>query len=131
MARILLPLVFVVLLGVEWRYRLRIVRLTAVLLAVVIWSFAQPLAHRAARWAIIAPPRDRVTRFVDGPPLTDYESGVATMEHAVFDDMKIDADTRTLCEVVVLWLAFSPVLRRAHGSFAEGSVFHARADTAR
>jgi hypothetical protein len=125
-APILISLVFAVLLGIEWRWRLRSVRLAAVFLALVIWFFAQPVAHRAARRAISEPVEERVTRIADGPPLSDYASGVATMERDVMEDVLQGANFRLICEVVVLWLACSPVLRRAHITSQQASGPNAR-----
>ncbi len=115
----LLALVFAVLLWLEWRYQLRSVRIAAALLALIIWLFAQPLPHRAARRVIAAQPAERVTRIADGPPLSEYASGVVTMEDAVVEDMKADDNVRLLSVGVLLWLACSPVFRRVRGPSVE------------
>lgn len=112
---IILALVFAVLLGVEWRYRLRSVRITAAVLALASWLFAQPLSDRAARRVIAAPMAERVTRTPDGTPLSDYESGVLTMEEAVVEDVMMGASVRLLSVGALLWLACSPVFRRRVG----------------
>lgn len=115
----LLALVFAVLLWLEWRYQLRSVRIAAAVLALVVWLFAQPLPHGAARRAIAAQPAERVTRIANGPPLSEYASGVLTMEDAVVEDMKADDNVRLLSLGVLVWLACSPVFRRGRGHFVE------------
>lgn len=103
---------FAVLLGFEWRYRLRSVRITAAVLALASGLFAQPLSNRAARRVIAAPMAERVTRTPDGTPLSDYESGVLTMEEAVVEDVMMGAPVRLLSVGALFWLACSPVFRR-------------------
>ncbi len=78
------------------------------LIALVVLFFAQPSSTRAARWAIVAPPGERITKL--GYPLSEYESGVATMEHAVVEDSEAGEDARLLGAAVLFWLACSPVL---------------------
>lgn len=112
-ATTLIALTFAVLLGLEWRYQLRSVRLGTAFLALVVLWFAQPLPHRAARRAIAAPPAERVTEFTGVRSLTEYESGVVTMEQAVGADTRMGANARMLVVGVLFWLACSPVLRRA------------------
>ena len=116
---ILLALLFAMLLGIEWRYRLRSARLAAAMLAVAAWLFVQPTPPRAAREVMWAPPAARVTRMrpVDGP-LSEYQSGVATMERAVEDNIRMGEDTRVLCVGVLFWLACSPAFRTARGPSA-------------
>lgn len=112
-ATVLLALVFLVLLALEWRYRLKSVRVIAVLLAMAVWSFFQPIPDRAARRAIVMPPAQRVTELARGGPLSEYASGVATMERAVYDDMNLSANERFLSVVVLFWLACSPIIPRS------------------
>jgi hypothetical protein len=71
--RLLLGLFFTVLLALEWRYRLRSVRMATALLALVLWFFSQPNPTRAARWAIAMPVTERVTE-IGGVPLSEYAS---------------------------------------------------------
>lgn len=99
-----------VLLVVEWRLRLKLVRALAIGVALVTLFFAQPLVHRAARAAISTLPSERVTQFGDRPA-TDYESGILTMERAVAADARIGANARRLALFVLVWLAFTPILR--------------------
>lgn len=113
----LVALVFAVLLGLEWRYRLRSMRVGVASLALIVLWFAQPLPHRAARRAFSAPPAERVTEL-RGSPLSEYMSGVLTMEQAVAEDARMDAGARLLCVGVLFWLACSPALRRARPSLA-------------
>lgn len=112
---ILIATVFVVLLGLEWRYRLRSLRVGTALLAIGLWLFAQPSATRAARRALEMSPAERVTEIAGGEPLSEYAVGVRTMEQAVADDARMFANERLLSIGVLFWLAFSPVLRGARG----------------
>jgi hypothetical protein len=111
-ATIPVAIIFAVLLVLEWRYRLRSMRLAAVALALLLFLFAQPGYTRAARRALMMPPAERVTQ-IRGSPLSDYVSGVRTMEQAVGDDSNMGANARMLSVGVLVWLACSPVLRRA------------------
>ena len=121
---IVLVLVFAVLLGFEWRNRLRSLRIAAAVLALAVCLFAQPLPRRAARRAIVAPSAERVTQIADGPPLSEYASGVVTMEQAIVEDAKMDAYARLLSVGVLFWLACSPVFRRARGTYAGDASVH-------
>ena len=106
----LLALVFAVLLGLEWRYRLKSVRVGVAALALGVWLFTQPLPHRAARRVIHLPPAERVTKILDWD-LPPYQSGVVTMEQAVVRDAAMFANDRLISVGVLFWLACSPVLR--------------------
>lgn len=101
---------FAVLLGLEWRYQFRLLRVAAILLTLVVLFFAQPSSTRAARWAMFAPPAQRITAL--GAPLSGYESGVATMRQAVEEDARMGADARLLAMGVLLWLACTPMFPR-------------------
>ncbi len=105
-------LVFVVLLAVEWRYRIKVVRLGTAFLAAIVWLFSQPSPTRAARRAIVMSPAERVT-VIQGNQLSEYASGVATMEQAAGDDAMGYVRERLLSVGVLLWLACSPVFRSA------------------
>lgn len=107
----LVALAFAVLVGLEWRYRLKRLRLAAILLALLVMLFAQPSSTRAARWAISAPPEQRIEEL--GSPLSEYESGVETMRQAVEQDSAIGSDARLLSVAVLVWLACSPMISRA------------------
>jgi hypothetical protein len=109
-ATTLLALFYAVLLGLEWRYRLKSLRLGTASLALAVLFFAQPSSTQAARWAIGAGPAERITQL--GSQLSEYESGVATMKLAVEEDAKMGAAARLLGVVVLFWLACSPVIRR-------------------
>ena len=111
----LLAAAFIVLLGLEWRYQLTSVRITVAVLAFVVWLFSQPLPRRAARRVIGSSPAARVTQFSDGSPVSEYASGVLTMERAALEDVKMGLPVRLLSVGVLLWLACSPASRKAHG----------------
>jgi hypothetical protein len=122
-ANMLLGLAFVVMLMVEWRYRLRAVRVAAAVLALVVLYIAQPGAHSAARRALEMPPAERITQIPYHSPLTDYESGVFTMERAVVEDSDVGEPARLLAIGVLAWLACSPAFKRERTlPIAESSV---------
>jgi hypothetical protein len=108
-----------VIVVVEWRYRLRSLRVGAILLAGAMLWFFQPSTHAAWRRAMSTPPSERVTHAGGfgsdslGPLLSEYQSGVYTMYEAVADDVASYANERLLALCVLFWLAFSPVLRPA------------------
>ena len=110
-ATLLVGLAFAVLLGLEWRYRIRSVRMGAALFALVVLSFAQPLTRRAARRALLAPPPERVTQL-RGSPVPEYVSGVLTMEEFFADEAEKESDARLLAIGALFWLACSPAVRR-------------------
>ena len=122
-------LFFVVVLALEWRYRLRSLRLGAVGLALAGLSlFGLPPIHGAWRVAIGTPSAERVKSwapFTDpgANPMSDYASGVSTMERAVADMFRETASVRWFTIGVLVWLACSPAFRRAP------SVVHRRTDT--
>lgn len=106
--------VFLLLLGLEWKYRLRSVRVGTAVLAIVMFLFSQPNPHAAWRRAISTPAEQRVTVWPgrDGERLSDYQSGVFTMYQAVADNAAGYARERRLGVAVLFWLACTPGLRR-------------------
>jgi hypothetical protein len=109
----LLGLLSAVLLWLEWRYRLRSLRIGAVVLAIVVWESSQPNLYRVFRWVIAAPPAERVSRMADGPPLSEYASGVVTLQRAYVEEMMVGENERLLSLGILVWLACSPAFRRA------------------
>lgn len=119
-ATILVALAFAALLGLEWRYRLKSLRVATALLALVVLFYAQPVYTRAARRAHVMPPAERVTE-IRGARLPEYVSGVRTMERVVAEDANMGADARRLALGVLFWLACSPVFWRAARAPAKAS----------
>jgi uncharacterized membrane protein len=111
-----LAAVFLVLLGVEWRYRSGIARIAVVALALAAMLFVQPNAHRALRRAWTTAPDARVTQVADGRSVSEYQSGVLTMKRAVSDDVAMGDGTRRIAMLALIWLACSPVLRRVRAA---------------
>lgn len=107
---VLVGLIFAVLLGIEWRYRLPSVRLGTIVFSLLVLLFAQPNVTAAARRVSVTPPEARVTRL-HGSPISDYESGVATMVEAIDEAGEERREVRLLALGVLCWLACSPVLR--------------------
>ena len=109
---IAVALVFAVLLVLEWRSRRGIVRVGTVMLVAVVLFFAHPVPHRAARRAFGAPIAERITQWrPGGPRISDYLSGVLTMEEFVSQDSRMDSNSRMMAMGVLFWLACSPALR--------------------
>jgi hypothetical protein len=106
-----LALAFAVLLGLEWHFGLKSLRVGTVVLSLATLIFFQPGYRRAARHALDMPVRERIAQ-VNGNVLSGYESGVLTMEDAVAEDSRTGRNARWLAITVLVWLACSPVLRR-------------------
>jgi len=110
---ILVAAALVVLLGIEWRYQLRAVRLATIALALIVWYFSLPNLTIAARWASTAPPEERVTHL-RGEEMSEYLVGVATMREAMSGQIEARSHTRLLAIGALIWLACSPAIRREH-----------------
>lgn len=111
-------LIFAVLVGFEWRSRLGGVRVATTTLSMVVLLLAQPSYTTAARQASVASPEERITQ-IRGIPVSEYESGVATMTQAIDEAWEVRAGIRLVALVVLFWLACSPVLRQASGDTFE------------
>jgi len=114
MITILLATFLVGLLVLEWRYRLKLLRVCAVVVSMVSLIFAQPGLHRAARVALSTPVLERVNRFGDRGA-TEYESGILTTERAFMADSDMGANARRISLCVLIWLAVTPILRDRRG----------------
>ena len=117
---IVVGLVFAILLGFEWRYRLRSLRVGTALLAVVALYVAEPIPYRAVRRSLLMPPAQRIAQQPGWHQLSEYEVGVFTMQQAVIRDTEVGANARALAVGVLFWLACSPVLRDRHRLLDEG-----------
>jgi hypothetical protein len=112
-ATVFLALIFALLLGIEWRYRIKGARIGAAILTLIVLQFAQPGYRRAARRALELQPSQRITQLGTAPPVSDYTSGVLSMERATIDDALIGEPARFLAVAVLFWLACTPLFRRA------------------
>ena len=117
-----LAIVFAVLLVLEWRYRLKTLRLAAAVLAVAALWFFQPLITNATRAALARSPAER--ERVPFPGASDYEKGVFAMAGEVSARMNHTAGARRLSAGVLFWLACSPVFRRAPARSSAGRPEH-------
>ena len=108
---IVVSLVFAALLGLEWRYQRRRLRLGTVGLALLVYAFAQPSVTVAGRRASAAPPEARI-RILRGDTLSEFMSGVDLMREYLVQQLSARADLRLLALGVLVWLACSPALRR-------------------
>ena len=114
-------LAFAVLLALEWRYRLRTLRIGAAVLAVTMLFFFAPTYHAAWRRAMDTPPAERIADYPGTVPgsvarsLSEYESGVFTMHRAVVENAAGYARERDLAVGVLVWLACSPAFRSTRG----------------
>jgi hypothetical protein len=109
---------FVLLLGLEWRYRRRRLRLASALLALLLLGWYQPDYTGSRRRALAASPAERVTRIAQVGEggyrtLSYYESGVHTSIQAVTEAAAFGAGVRLAAVGALVWLACSPALRRA------------------
>lgn len=110
---------FALLLGVEWRYRLRSMRVGCALLALAVLLFSQPDSYAAWRSAMDTPVAERETHYPSaipgevGRPLSDFESGVFAMHRAVIEESAGYEVARWIAVGVLFWLACSPAFRRA------------------
>lgn len=107
--------IFAVLLGLEWRYRRRDLRVGAVLLALAVLAFYHPNYTTARRRALSMPRAERITSIGDGRPVSDYESGVYTTIQAVGDAAAFGEGARLAAVGALVWLACSPTLWQARG----------------
>jgi hypothetical protein len=98
------------LLVAEWRLRSSVLRLVMILIAICGIGLLLPSPHIAARRAMNLPPTERIERWSDAP-MTEYQSGVATMRREVYANIELHSTTRLILMAAVLWLAFSPALR--------------------
>ena len=110
-ATLLVLSTFAVLLVIDWTRGSWVARAGAVVLALVVLSFSQPIPGRAARRALSVPKAERVLRLPNWGPLSDYTSGVMTMRQAMREDMAIGANGRRLGVGVLVWLSVSPVVQ--------------------
>lgn len=106
----LVALIFAVLLGAEWRFQLRSVRIGVAALAILVLAFGQPNYSVTVRRVGAAAPGERVTQL-RGSPVSEYESGVLTMYQAIDEAADARANIRILALGVLVWLACSPALR--------------------
>lgn len=106
-----LAAIIILLLGIDWRYRRRSIRLSVILLTLVLLFFVQPSLYRAFRRAVLAPPAERVTS-TQSRKLSEYESGVYTMKQAYTEEIQANAIKNRVGLAVLVWLAASPILVR-------------------
>ena len=107
-----LGLAFTVVLILEWRYRVRTLRVACAFVAVAIMAFAGPRLTTTRRRALDTPPAERVTQ-IGGMPVSEYAVGVLTMSKAVAEDARMSDNLGLLSLGVLLWLACSPAFRPA------------------
>jgi hypothetical protein len=110
--------VLVALLGLEWRYRRKLMRVGTALLALAIYFFYQPSYTSARRRALGTPPAERVTMSPVAGSETDalsgYDSGVYTTMRWVVYYHDFGAGARLAAIGALLWLACSPAFRSPH-----------------
>jgi hypothetical protein len=107
-----LALIFAGLLGLEWRYRRRSLRLVSIMLALVVWwLFGGPNYTIAGRRASAASAEERI-RVLRGDTLPPYFAGVDIMREYLLESEEEGAGPRRLALGVLVWLACTPVFRR-------------------
>ena len=109
--------VFVVLLGLEWRYARRALRVGTVLLALLVLAFYTPNYTGARRRALGAAREQRVS-----PPgidsVGDYARGVYTMSETVGEAAEFGWAARLTALGALTWLACTPAFRSSRASAA-------------
>jgi len=110
---LVVALVFLVLLALEWRLQFKSPRVVSIVLALMLLEFSQPSNRRAARRAVDLPESERVLQIPGGPPVSEYASGVLTMEREANEDAQFGSGSRLLCIFVLTWFACTPLYRRA------------------
>ena len=121
-ATLILTAGFAALLALEWRYRRAGLRLAAALFALAVLFVCEPNLTGARRQALSAPLSERVTRSPlagsETQVLSDYQSGVYTTMQFAVQDLGYGGGCRLAAVGTLVWLACSPVFRRAPGSLA-------------
>ena len=129
---LIVGLPFALLLGIEWRYRLRTVRVGCAVLALAALFFSQPDTTAAWRWAMDTPVAERETHYPSpipgevGRPLSEFESGVFAMRRAVIEESAGYEGTRWIAVGVLFWLACSPAFRRDRGHHGQSEASGSR-----
>ncbi|HEX2095092.1 MAG TPA: hypothetical protein VHG28_22015, partial [Longimicrobiaceae bacterium] len=115
----LLPaLLFAGLLWLDWRWHFRVARIGAVLLAIGVLFFVQPNLTAARRRAWGLPPEERVVQVRD-ERVSDYMSGVLTMEQVIAESAAFMRPARLIALSALILLALMPATRsnrRASGT---------------
>jgi hypothetical protein len=119
METIVVATIFVLLLGLEWRYRLRRLRVGTALLSLVVLALSQPNYTGAQRRALATPPAERITEVEYHGPISAYESGVYTTMREVGGAAGVTANIRLAAVAALVWLACSPALRQPRGLSGE------------
>jgi hypothetical protein len=101
------------LLVLEWVKRSALARVAALVLALLVLPLIQPVSTPAYRRAVAT--QDRVVEW--GPPsgrfpVSEYVSGVLTMNREVRKELDHLYDRLWLGTSVLVWLAISPLFRR-------------------
>lgn len=108
------------LLVAEWRLRSNVLRLAMILISLCGLGLLLPSPHIAARRAMNLPTSERIDRWHDAP-MTEYQSGVATMRREVYENIELHSTERLILMAAVLWLSLSPALRDLRSSGAPES----------
>lgn len=106
---------FAVLLGLEWRYRLRRLRVGTALLSLVVLALYHPNYTVAQRRALGMPPAERITEIPYHGPVSAYESGVYTAIREAAGAAGVTENIRLAAVGALFWLACSPALRHTRG----------------
>jgi hypothetical protein len=112
------------LLGIEWWRRSILARLAALVLALFQLSLSEPNGMSARRAVLLLPREQRVLTL--GPSrtdtLSDYKSGVLTMDEALAREYWFLFPHRVMSRTILVWLVLAPVLRRGVTKKSQGSV---------
>lgn len=108
---LVIAVVFVVLLGLEWRYRSRGLRVATALLALLVLGVYAPNHTGARRRALGASRSEWVLPGIGA--VADYERGVYTMSQTVREAADFGWAARMTALGVLTWLACAPTRRPA------------------
>jgi hypothetical protein len=120
-ATIIVAAAFAVLLGLEWRWRRRGLRVGTALLALAVLYYFQPAYPSARRRVLGTPSTERVTLNPVGgghDSLSEYHSGVYTAMEWVEHYDGVGAGARFVAVGALFWLACSPALRHVRAPLA-------------
>jgi hypothetical protein len=113
-----------VLLGIEWWRRSILARLAVLVLALFQLSFSEPDGMSARRAVLLLPREQRVLTLGPSPTdtLSDYQSGVLTMDEALAREYWFLFPNRVMSRSILVWLVLAPVLRRGVPKNSQGSL---------
>ena len=111
---LLFSVLILALLGIEWWRRSILARLAALVLALFQLSLSEPNGMAARRAVLLLPRERRVLTMGPSPTdtLSDYQSGVLTMDEAWAREYWFLFPHRVMSRSTLVWLVLAPAFRR-------------------